>query len=104
MVELSCVRTDCRREDGASTRYGYQKDRNRMGSEDLLVGLWQWLGGCSEMNRMLERILLPQRRSRCREISKSNRPVHESLAIEDKEEQDPINHTTNRRCMKAWLE
>jgi hypothetical protein len=56
------------------------------------------------MNRMLERILLPQRRSRCRMISKSNRPVHESLAIEDKEEQDPINHTTNRRCMKAWLE
>ena len=52
MVELSCVRTDCRREDGASTRYGYQKDRNRMGSEDLAVGeIARAKEGCSEMNR-----------------------------------------------------
>ena len=54
MVELSCVRTDCRREDGASTRYGYQKDRNRMGSEDLLEGRE---GGLFRDEQGLERLL-----------------------------------------------
>ena len=92
----------------ARNPYGYQKDRNRMGSEDLAVGeIARAKGGCSESNRSLERVLrrkIPQRRIRCRKISKSNRPVRKSLAIGDDEEQDPTNHTTNRRCIRAWLE